>query len=248
MIVSHRHQFIFLKTRKTAGTSVELALRKIIGPDDVATPLSRDEERFASDNGITGPQNYISLMRDIDIKRLPDLIKSVEKGLRTGKSIPRAPVFNPYRQHLNAFKARYKIGKKKWGDYFKFAIERNPWERTVAYYHWICRNETNPPSFTEFVQQGRSYPFETNYAIYSIKGIPVADHWVRYENLTRDLDEVSSLLKLSIALGAEVEKIWTKSQSRERPHYTNYYDALTRRVIELQFANEIKLMGYTFDN
>ena len=35
MIISHRHRFIFVKTRKTAGTSIERFLSAHLGPDDV---------------------------------------------------------------------------------------------------------------------------------------------------------------------------------------------------------------------
>ena len=35
MIISHKHQFIFIKTVKTAGTSIEVLLDSICGPDDV---------------------------------------------------------------------------------------------------------------------------------------------------------------------------------------------------------------------
>lgn len=45
MIISHEHKFIFLKTRKTAGTSVELALRQLCGPDDIIAPIGNAEER-----------------------------------------------------------------------------------------------------------------------------------------------------------------------------------------------------------
>ena len=38
MIASFSCRFIFLKTRKTAGTSVELALSPACGPEDIVTP------------------------------------------------------------------------------------------------------------------------------------------------------------------------------------------------------------------
>src|ERR1044072_9375465 len=44
MIVSHEHKFIFLKTKKTAGTSIELALSALCDERDVITPLAEIDE------------------------------------------------------------------------------------------------------------------------------------------------------------------------------------------------------------
>lgn len=44
MIISHQHRFIFIKTEKTAGTSIELELNKILGAEDIATPIYPKEE------------------------------------------------------------------------------------------------------------------------------------------------------------------------------------------------------------
>jgi hypothetical protein len=40
MIASRLHNFIFIKTMKTAGTSIEMALSPHCGPDDILTPIS----------------------------------------------------------------------------------------------------------------------------------------------------------------------------------------------------------------
>jgi hypothetical protein len=37
MIISHKHKFIFFKTRKTAGSSLQVALAQHCGPDDIIT-------------------------------------------------------------------------------------------------------------------------------------------------------------------------------------------------------------------
>jgi hypothetical protein len=39
MILSHRYRFIFLKTGKTAGTSVEIALSEYCGAEDIRSDV-----------------------------------------------------------------------------------------------------------------------------------------------------------------------------------------------------------------
>ena len=58
MIISHKHKFIFIKTKKTAGTSLEIALSKYCGPDDIITPISEEDEILRSQLQYRGPQNY----------------------------------------------------------------------------------------------------------------------------------------------------------------------------------------------
>jgi len=40
MIISHTHKFIFIKSEKTAGTSIEAALSRYCSGDDVVTPIN----------------------------------------------------------------------------------------------------------------------------------------------------------------------------------------------------------------
>ena len=39
MIISHKFKFIFVKTMKTAGTSIEVDFNKFLGVKDIATPI-----------------------------------------------------------------------------------------------------------------------------------------------------------------------------------------------------------------
>jgi hypothetical protein len=44
MILSKKHNFIFIKGMKVAGTSIEMALSTLCGPDDIVTPISQVDE------------------------------------------------------------------------------------------------------------------------------------------------------------------------------------------------------------
>src|SRR6516165_4331739 len=57
MILSKAHRFLFVKGVKVGGTSVEIALSTICGPDDIVTPISPIDElkRLELD---AGARNY----------------------------------------------------------------------------------------------------------------------------------------------------------------------------------------------
>jgi hypothetical protein len=52
MILSYEHSFIFIKTRKTAGTSIECFLSAYTGPNDIITPIMETHVEWHV------PQNY----------------------------------------------------------------------------------------------------------------------------------------------------------------------------------------------
>jgi len=55
VIVSHRHRFVFVKTRRTGGSSVEAALAPHLGPEDAITGSARDgTPRRNCPDGLTG--------------------------------------------------------------------------------------------------------------------------------------------------------------------------------------------------
>src|SRR6266852_6489903 len=50
MIISHKYKLIFIKTVKTAGTSIEVFLSKQCGPMDIVTPIAPPVEGHQSRN------------------------------------------------------------------------------------------------------------------------------------------------------------------------------------------------------
>ncbi|NQX76877.1 sulfotransferase family 2 domain-containing protein [Gilvibacter sp.] len=123
MIISHKHKFIFIKTRKTAGTALEIALSAICGPNDVITPLSGTDEDLRFELSGKRAQNC----------QLPLSSLGLEEFLRWLKHGKRPRHVN----HQSALLTRDRVGKKCWEDYFTFTVERDPLDKVVSHYQWL---------------------------------------------------------------------------------------------------------------
>lgn len=230
MIVCHRHRFIFLKTRKTAGTSIEIALSHLCGPGDIVTPISPADETLRRKAGGTPPQGWAAPFGDYD---LADWWRLALKGRRK----PR--FFN----HIPATEARALVGAEIWDSYFKFCFERNPWDKVVSwYYHRYRKRPESLPPFAEFVHSGEATAV-SDFDRYSINGRPAMDFMGRFETLHQSLEEVRSLIGLPPLPDLPRAK---GSFRRDRNPLAEIYGPEERNIVSRAFSREIALLGYRF--
>jgi hypothetical protein len=229
MIVSHAHKFIFLKTKKTAGTSIELAMSELCGPDDVITPLTEIDEALRAEG--RGAQNW----------RLHGWWSSPRPLFKRRWLKFTAEDYGFY-NHMPAAEARARIDDKVWRNYFKFAFDRNPWDRQVSFYHHRYGREEKPPSFASFMHRD-SRARINNYDVYAVDGDVAVDFVGRFESLEEDLKLV--LGRLGLSLPAALPRAKSTFRRGNAP-YRDYYDDDTREIVARWYAREIKFLDYVF--
>ena len=228
MIVSHKHRFIFLKSHKTGGTSLELALSRICGEDDIITPLHEQHERERNEIGGLGPRNT-----DVPIYR---------HRLEDWNLIRQGRGRRAFWEHVNAMEVRAWLPRSIWRNYHKVAVERNPWDRAISLYWWRLRDHNDRPSMLEFIQTVEQRAI-SNLGFYAIDGEVVVDHVLRYEQLA---DELARMCK-RIGFDGTIELPHAKSSSRkDRRPYQEVLGPEEREVIAERCSREIDLLGYEF--
>lgn len=234
MIVSHRNQFIFIKTRKTAGTSIEIALSKFCGPEDIITSLSTSEEKVKENLGLPGRQNTLITLRSY---RRWDLWNFLKGG-------GRAHHFN----HTSAKLVKKRIGDERFERYRKFCVVRNPWDRAVSQFFFEKFGEgmLGLPEDLEFSDYLKVLPDSklTDSWLYTIDGKLVVDRVIRFEDLA---EEWSDLL---LSFGFDYMDLpRAKSETRRtKKHYSHFYDEFSLNRVNEVCKWEISNFGYTFDD
>ena len=230
MIVSHQYRYIFIKTAKTAGTSVEIALCAYCGPEDIITPIHPTDETMRSELGVRGPQNCYasaSTYRPRDVGRL--LAKRERKLV--------------YHAHISAAELRARIGAETFDGYYKFCIERNPFDRIISSYYWRRGANDSDKSLHEFVAQRADVPKKHGFDLYTIDGEVVVDRVLRYENLQAEVAEVAD--RLGFPSTPELPRTKVSHRSDRRP-YQEVLTAADRAIIEATYKDELELFDYRF--
>ncbi len=231
MIVSHKHKFIFIKTMKTASSSMEIALSDILGPDDIITPARTgiDERR----NIGAGGQNY--KLDHPDVPPIPLMRKFFRRPER---------YYHPtvgYYEHMPAWRIKRYLGDDIWNSYYKFAFERNPWDRQVSWYFYKTRSDKRETSFEGFFKFPHK-AFVENYDLYSIDGRIAVDFVGQYENLTADFEKAM----VAIGQGGKFKLPVTNVSKTRRPDYQSYYNENSKALVIDWYKREIEHFGYTY--
>ena len=228
MIVSHKHRFIFLKTRKTGSSSVEVALSAICGPDDVITPLmARDEALRAGQ----GARNYL-----IPAKYLPWHIYLARPFLKEKKY--------KYPDHTRVETVRDHFGAAVFDSYVKVTILRNPWDREVSRFFWDNHFQRRYKNFESYlVERTKRDPLD-NFLIHSIDGRNVADVLMRQDRLEEDF--TAFVRSLGVDNIPRLPRTKGEYRPREAQDYRTFYDDRTRALVGEIYRREIEEFGFRF--
>ncbi|NER49558.1 MAG: sulfotransferase family protein [Symploca sp. SIO1A3] len=230
MIISHKYKYIFLKTRKTAGTSIEISLSRFCGEDDIITPIAPKDEAIRQELGVF-PQNYDNYTRPLELgeeqlKDNPNLGVVQESQLTT-----------KFWNHIPANKIKQRIGPKIWNSYFKFCFVRNPWDRAISRYYWSFHQ------IKSLDESLRKYNLNVNFNTYTIDGKVAVDYIGKYESLMEDLAYACE------QLGIPFDKWLPRAKGDSRKDRRHYSEVLTQEEAEYireKCAAEIELFGYEF--
>ena len=224
MIISHKYQFIFVKTTKTAGTSIETYLSPYCGKADVFTPIFPVEPGHIPRNfGSPVPNNLASLSMD-EFRQLQ--------------------THTTYRNHMPATQIRDRVEGGVWDSYYSFCVERNPWEKAVSHYAMLLKREQFEASFEQYCLEKRCPSDASKWLSPGSKEILV-DRVVRYERLHEELAELFGRLGIPFENGLNVraKSGYRNTQTDFRKYYTN--NAMIESVASV-CHREIELLGYRF--
>lgn len=232
MIVSHRFEFIFIKTHKTAGSTIEKALGPLCGPADIVPPME-----------LKSPDPFNRNFYGLSL-----LSRQYGRSSLLRKMVPRtSPFIRPwFWEHMPAKDVQRQLPPAVWDTHWRFTVERNPWDKVVSYYLWKTQGQGKQlPSFKQYVLE-RSHKLPKDGDLYlDATGAPLVDEVLDFANFPHCFLDLCSRLQIPVSRSLPTEKMGARPGRRP---YQEYYDSETRHRIAALYHREIELMGYKFDD
>ncbi|MDG4649628.1 sulfotransferase family 2 domain-containing protein [Roseibacterium sp. SDUM158017] len=250
MIISHRKNYIFLHSRKTAGSSISVALAKNFGDDDVMLGCWPDAMKYGiypnracrslaakgARLGRLDPALYLSG------SLFPDRFNAaIKKYFRYTHGFDAGP-------HSSAAVVKA-YADSFWDDAFKFAFVRNPWDHAVSDYFWRGGHRKGV-AFKEFLKLLRDVsapdpqrvrpPLRSNWSVYAIDDEIVVDYVAKYENLEADVARVSKQIGERI----NISSVYAKGNVRVAKNTATYYDEECVELVRDIYRKEIDAFCY----
>ncbi|WP_135502422.1 sulfotransferase family 2 domain-containing protein [Roseovarius aestuariivivens] len=235
MIYLKEMDVIFIKPRKVAGTSFEIALSEFATERDIITPISPEDEATRRALGFRGAQNYLKAPIEYSAG---DLYRFLRRRVAPQK----------YFNHISAKQLRNKIGAKVFDNAKKISIVRNPFDRLVSLFHWRLKLQRPDEGidFSEFLRQNPEL-LRLNYEHYFIDQRFILNHTIKYETLLEDCKTVESEVPTLKGLSNSMKNINAKGGFRPKGRdLKDYFYEEDELVSAVKFFNReiIDMFGY----
>lgn len=221
MIISNKYKFIFLKTRKTAGSSIQVALSTKCNPESDILTGSNIKEGLLDETHSAG-WNMDKFFTNHPHPKLQEVKKWCGPS-----AWPQYFKFAFVRNPFDIAVSRYFWNLRgKTGDKSVIATPE-------GFRAWIREFYVG----TSFYVNDLQYPY-----ICDGKTIDV-DYVGRYENLQEDFTKICN----RVGIEDVPELGFQKSGFRDKKHYSKFYDAETIGAVYDIFKVDFELFGYEFE-
>jgi hypothetical protein len=218
MLLSHRHAFIYLKTFKTAGTSVEIYFETACLPDDHPYEETHYRAEIVTSTGVIGQRDPQASTASW-FNHMPAVLVREQVGPDWDRYLKFCCVRDPYDKVVSAFWMRLDTELRQ-------TLASAPFETVRACFQdWIAVDD-----------------LPDDRAIYTIDGRLIVDDVIRYERLVDDLRRICERLGMTWA-PARLKRY--KGEFRVRPEpFADYYDATSRDQVGRAYDREFEWFGY----
>jgi hypothetical protein len=194
LIASYKHGFVFIKTQKTAGSSIEFALSPHCGPQDIVAPIgpSEDRDRFK----FTGvlPQNFAT-DADFEARYIAAVRRGHRKRIRD--MLAQSADHGGCQPHEDVVGIRRRVPPDFWQRALKITAERHPYEKAVSR-AWFSYKERDGRDFPSHLDSAIHTDLDkyAGFQTYSLDGKCAVDVVLLHETLQADLDALCARLGL----------------------------------------------------
>lgn len=248
MIISHKYKFIFIKTLKVSGTSMEIALSRNLGNKDVITPLNIEDEILRYRLTKILPKNY-SLNKSDEI-RYSNYIKNLSKKKLSKKKLDLLEKEKDkngfykkvnFYNHISAQQIKKKVQYETWKSYFKFTIERHPYDKVISFMYFANRFK-KIPNLKKEIDKTIKLKKYLNYPLYLDKKKQImVNYIVNYNSLKKDIKYLEKKINLDIGK----YYLRTKNYTRKRGiHYSKILTLKQKMRIYNDTKIEFRIMKY----
>ena len=251
MIFSELHNFLFLKGRKVASTSFEVALSKICSADDVITPITPVDERHRINLGYRHAQNFGADPEKL--KNYIDAVKTTETTKLSQLKLPKGQIKNH-----STFKEAWTFFGERLSGKRVIAIVRNPYETVLSRLNHIALFEDYEKSgeaiqatqhqlqksLKTFINKLNKESYPKNISHYEPPHdatIPLRVDYLKFEHLQAELNQF--LASLDIAESVTLPHL-KKGQNLPVEAILDIADSDQLRIINNYFDDEFKAFGY----
>jgi hypothetical protein len=136
---------------------------------------------------------------------------------------------------------------QEWKDYYKFTIERNPWDKVVSSYFWhktIKENQFGTMPFEEYIETCELLP--TDWLKYARKNDVMVDNIWLYENMGDMYSELNDMFGFNITPD-DWKNTRLKSGIRKVQGYKEMHNSKTIEKVRFLFKKEISHLGYLYE-